>query len=362
MIRALVVDDSVVVRRMLSDALASDPRITVAGTAPNGSIALQKLSQLAPDIVILDVEMPDMDGIETVKHLRRDYPSLPVIMCSALTERGADVTLRALAAGATDYVTKPTAAGTQAEGLAAFRQDLISRVIAFTTPRSIRAPSLRPHSTVPATPSSTRDSVTAIAAIGIGCSTGGPSALRELFSRIPNNLPVPVFIVQHMPPLFTRTLAESLSVSSGLVVREAEHGGLVEPGRVYIAPGDYHLVLGREGARAVTLLNQAPPENSCRPAVDVLFRSLATFYGRALVACVLTGMGHDGTVGAEKIVAAGGRVLVQSPETCVVSSMPKSVVSKGFAEAALPLNRLADQLVMRARRAGLAAPRVASGG
>jgi two-component system chemotaxis response regulator CheB len=359
MIRVLIVDDSVVVRRMLSDALSGDPRISVVGTAPNGAIALQKLAQISPDIVILDVEMPDMDGIETVRRLRVDYPKLPVIMCSSLTERGAEVTLRALSAGATDYVTKPSASIAQRDGLSSFKSELLASVLVLGEAKasppvriSTRSPAaaggvtlLRPPTRGP------------IAAIGIGCSTGGPNALAKLFSRLPADLPVPIFIVQHMPPLFTRMLADSLSASSGVSVHEAVHGGSIQPGHAYVAPGDFHLVVGRDGARLVTLLNQAPPENSCRPAVDVLFRSLANVYGRSLLACVLTGMGCDGTRGAGDIVAAGGAMLVQDAESCVVPSMPDGVAKAGLAEMALPLEQLGDELVARVSNFGSEAPR-----
>lgn len=357
MIRVLIVDDSVVVRRMLSDALSSDPRISVVGTAPNGTIALQKLGQLSPDVMILDVEMPDMDGIETVTRLRVDYPKLPVIMCSSLTERGAEVTLRALAAGATDYVTKPSAAMSQQDGLSAFKSELLSSVLVLGQARASLPVQMSSSPPLPGLvairPKPTGER---ICALGIGCSTGGPNALAKLFARFPPDLPIPIFIVQHMPPLFTRLLADSLTASSGVAVHEAEHGMVVEPGHAYIAPGDYHLLLGREGVKLVTQLNQAPPENSCRPAVDVLFRSLASTYGGGVLACVLTGMGRDGAHGAGDIVAAGGAVLVQSSETCVVPSMPDAVASAGLAELALPLERLADELVARVLRS-TAAPR-----
>jgi two-component system, chemotaxis family, protein-glutamate methylesterase/glutaminase len=351
MIRVLVVDDSVVVRRMLTDALSSDSRISVVGAAPNGSVALQKLEQLAPDVMILDVEMPDMDGIETVRRLRVDHPKLPVIMCSSLTERGAEVTLRALAAGATDYVTKPTAATAQQDGLSSFKSQLLTSVIALGARRSsVRPPIAAP--TAPAKPVPVRrESVRpTVAVLGIGCSTGGPNALAKLFSRLPNDLPVPIFIVQHMPPLFTRMLADSLRASSGVSVHEAEHAGVALPGHAYIAPGNFHLAVARDGVRLVTLLNQGPLENSCRPAVDVLFRSLASVFGGGVLACVLTGMGQDGARGAADISAAGGSILVQSSDTCVVPSMPEAVATAGLAEAALPLERLGDELVLRVRR------------
>jgi two-component system chemotaxis response regulator CheB len=360
MIRVLIVDDSVVVRRMLTEALSGDPRINVVGTAPNGAIALQKLGQLSPDIVILDVEMPDMDGIETVRRLRVHYPKLPVIMCSSLTERGAEVTLRALAAGATDYVTKPSASVAQRDGLSSFKGELLASVLVLGEAKA--TPPVRISTRSPAQPSGvtllrppTRGP---IAAIGIGCSTGGPNALARLFSRLPADLPVPIFIVQHMPPLFTRMLADSLTASSGVSVHEAVQGGSIEPGHAYIAPGDFHLVVGHEGARLVTMLNQGPPENSCRPAVDVLFRSLADVYGQRLLACVLTGMGSDGTRGAGDIVAAGGAMLVQDSESCVVPSMPDGVAKAGLAEMALPLEQLGDELVARARKSNNESPRL----
>jgi two-component system, chemotaxis family, protein-glutamate methylesterase/glutaminase len=357
MIRVLVVDDSVVVRRMLTDVLSSDSRISVVGTAPNGTIALQKLGQLSPDVVILDVEMPDMDGIETVTRLRVDYPKLPVIMCSSLTERGAEITLRALAAGATDYVTKPSAAVSQQDGLSAFKSELLSSVLVLGEARASlplqawSSPARPGVVAIRREPSGER-----ICAVGIGCSTGGPNALAKLFGRLPPDLPIPIFIVQHMPPVFTRLLADSLTASSCVPVHEAEHGMVVEPGHAYIAPGDYHMVLGRDGVKIVTRLNQAPPENSCRPAVDVLFRSLASIFGGGALACVLTGMGRDGAHGAGDIVAAGGAVLVQSSESCVVPSMPDAVASAGLAEIALPLERLGDELVARVLRSA-SAPR-----
>lgn len=351
MIRVLVVDDSVVVRRMLTDALSSDPRIGVVGTAPNGTIALQKLEHVNPDVVVLDVEMPDMDGIETVTRLRVGYPKLPVIMCSSLTERGAEITLRALAAGATDYVTKPSAAVSQQDGLSAFKSELLSSVLVLgraraSLPVQTASAPLRPG--VVALRQEPRGEP--ICALGIGCSTGGPNALAKLFAHIPRDLPVPIFIVQHMPPLFTRLLAESLTASSGVAVHEAEDGMVVEAGHAYVAPGNYHMVVRREGAKLVTRLNQGPLENSCRPAVDVLFRSLASTYGGGVLACVLTGMGRDGAHGAGDIVAAGGAVLVQSSESCVAPSMPEAVASAGLAELALSLDPLGDELVARVLR------------
>jgi two-component system, chemotaxis family, protein-glutamate methylesterase/glutaminase len=347
MIRVLIVDDSVVARRALSEALAGDPEVSVVGSAATGSIALQKLELLAPQVVLLDLEMPDMDGIETIRRLREGWPELPVIMCSALTARGAEVTLRALAAGATDYVTKPSAASVALAGLGPFKRELLAKVKALAEPK---APFADFPSTIRDSHAAAKSLPKEFSVLAIGGSTGGPNALATLFARMPKDLMVPIFIVQHMPPLFTTVLAERLSSASGVSVVEAQHGTLVEPGHAYLAPGDYHLTVGRDGARAVTRLNQGPAEHSCRPAVDVLFRSLADFYGAGVLGCVLTGMGCDGARGARNIVAAGGTVLVQSAETCVVPGMPRAVEEAGLAEMALPLDRLADELALRVGR------------
>ncbi len=349
MIHVLVVDDSVVVRRLLSDALASDPRISVVGSAANGAIALQKLGHLEVDLVLLDVEMPDMDGIETVRHLRKAWPELPVVMCSALTERGAEITLRALAAGATDYITKPTAQASQEDRLSSFKSELVGKVVALAG-RARRSSLPTAVTPLPDPKSRPRTSAEPIAALAIGCSTGGPNALATLFEGIPRDLPVPIFIVQHMPALFTKILADRLANSSGVNVVEAQHGVQVQPGTAYIAPGNFHLTVGLDGARLVTQLNQEAPENSCRPAVDVLFRSLAAFYRGSVLACVLTGMGRDGALGARDLVSAGSSVIVQSADTCVVPSMPRAVVEAGCAESILPLQHLAEELVRRVQR------------
>lgn len=348
MIQCLVVDDSVVVRRLLSDALASDPNVSVIGSAANGMIALEKLSFLKPDVVILDVEMPDLDGIETVRRLRVNFPDLPVIMCSALTERGATITLRALAAGATDYIAKPSAQASRDDRLSAFKAELLAKVMALGQ-RSLSTKAPLPPSPIAAT---TRPRVVLerVDALAIGCSTGGPNALATLFERIPADLPVPIFIAQHMPPVFTRMLAERLAATSGVTVVEAQHGAPVVAGTAYVAPGNYHLTVGMDGARVVTLLTQEPPENSCRPAVDVLFRSLAGFYRSGVLACVLTGMGRDGANGARAIVEAGGAVLAQSTDTCVVPSMPRAVIDAGLADTVLPLQHLSSELLRRVQR------------
>ena len=361
--RVLIVDDSVVVRKVLTDALARDPDVEVVGSAANGSIALQKITQVNPDVIILDVEMPDMDGVETVKRIRAGWPKLPVIMCSSLTERGADTTLRALANGASDYIAKPSRLDTsRVDAVGYFNAELLAKVKALSAQGSSLPAQAAPVSQggwgYPATPPQLEQPRVPriqgprapVSVLGIGCSTGGPNALATLFEGLPRDLPVPILIVQHMPPLFTKLLADRLASSSGLTVTEARGGDLVEPGCAYVAPGDYHMTVVRDGVRMRIALNQEAPENSCRPAVDVLFRSLSKIYGPGVLATVLTGMGQDGTRGARAIVEAGGSLIVQDAATCVVPSMPGAVAAAGLAEEVYPLDRLSQELVFRIRR------------
>jgi two-component system, chemotaxis family, protein-glutamate methylesterase/glutaminase len=339
-IRVLVVDDAVVIRKMITDALASDPEIELVGTAANGKIALAKISQVNPDLVTMDVEMPEMDGLTTLRELRKSHPRLPVIMFSTLTARGAETTLDALAAGANDYVTKPANVGSVAVGLTRIREELIPKVKALCG-RVIATPMPEvPRRVVVPT---VRQAASPIKLVVIGVSTGGPNALAQIIPALPGNLPVPVMIVQHMPPVFTRLLGERLNQQSPLTVKEAVHGEPIKLGCVYIAPGDYHM--GLAGGKVV--LDQNPPENSCRPAVDVLFRSAAKTAGTGVLGIILTGMGQDGFRGAQAIVEAGGHVLAQDQATSVVWGMPSFVTKAGLAEQILPLNRVATEIVQR---------------
>ncbi|HWP05257.1 MAG TPA: chemotaxis-specific protein-glutamate methyltransferase CheB [Polyangiaceae bacterium] len=347
-IKVLIVDDSVVVRRMLVSILESEPQIEIVGWAASGLSALQKLTLLDPDLVLLDVMMPDMDGIKTVRRMRLTHPTMPVIMCSSLTESGADTTLRALAAGATDHVAKPGPGENQLE---VFRAELLEKVLALgcatQAPRqedSVEVDvTLAPPPPVPMRPA-------VIQALAIGSSTGGPNALAELFAKLPGDLPVPILIVQHMPTLFTKILADRLTACSRVRVAEATHGMPLEPGRGYMAPGDFHLKVGRANGQLIALTTQEAPEQSCRPAVDVLFRSLARIFRDGVLACVLTGMGRDGASGAADLVRAGSKVLAQSAETCVIPSMPGAIVEARLADKVLHLDRMADEIVARIRR------------
>jgi two-component system chemotaxis response regulator CheB len=347
-IRILLVDDSVVVRRLLTDVLNGDPMLEVAGTAPNGVIALAKLPQINPDLVILDVEMPEMDGLATLAALRKTYRRLPVIMFSRLTQRGATATLDALALGANDYVTKPTNVGSVAAAMQRIREQLIPKVKALcgrgATPALPPAAVARPAASRPL-PATGR-----VEAVIVGASTGGPNALAEVLPSLPGNLPVPVLIVQHMPPMFTRLLAGRLDTQSALRVAEGAHGEKVEAGCVWIAPGDYHMQALRDGAGVRLHVRQGPPENSCRPAVDVLFRSAAATYGPGVLAVVLTGMGQDGLRGAEAVREAGGQVIAQDEATSVVWGMPGFVARAGLTDRVLPLADVGAEIVARVRK------------
>jgi len=353
-IRVLVVDDSVVIRRLLTDVLSADPEIELAGTAPNGRIALAKLPQLNPDLVTLDIEMPELDGLNTLPELRKLYPKLPVIMFSTLTERGALSTLDALARGATDYVTKPANVGSVAAAIQSVKDQLIPKIKALcplepppisrtTLPRSI-------------SPRPVARSAQRCEAVVIGSSTGGPQALAAVLTKLPANLSVPILIVQHMPPVFTHHLAVRLNQESGLDVREAAGGEILRPGQVFIAPGNFHLEIRRLGLSIQTALQQGQPENSCRPAVDVLFRSAARVFGPACLAVVLTGMGQDGMRGAQHIVQAGGTVIAQDEATSVVWGMPRAITEAGLASQVGPLSSIAQLIVRHVAIGRSAAP------
>jgi two-component system chemotaxis response regulator CheB len=344
-VRVLVVDDSVVVRRLVGDAIAASDEVQLAGTASSGSIALAKIPQLSPDVITLDIEMPGLNGIQTLIEIRKLYPKLPVIMFSTLTERGAAITLEALSLGASDYMTKPTNSDSLAVAMEQVRSELIAKIVSLAARNRTQAAPSPPSPPVAAA----RRKVYGqrIDVLAIGTSTGGPNALAEVVPRLPEDFPVPVVVVQHMPPLFTRLLAERLDSQSQLTVQEAEADKTLEPGQVWIAPGDYHMTVARKGTRVVLELNQNPPENSCRPAVDVLFRSVAQVYGANALGVVMTGMGSDGARGAAHIREAGGEIVVQDEPSSVVWGMPGAVVSAGAADKICPLTEISPEVVRR---------------
>ncbi|MFZ1494245.1 MAG: chemotaxis response regulator protein-glutamate methylesterase [Candidatus Competibacter denitrificans] len=378
-IRLMLVDDSALIRRLLADVLTGDPMLEVVGQAPNGRVALEKLSVFNPDLIVLDVEMPEMDGLETLTEIRKRQPRLPVIMFSSITERGAIVTLEALARGANDYVTKPSNTGNMATALQRVRDDLIPRIKAFcrhlTIPSAVSA-SASASASAPTVARSAgwvpfgRASVEPLVSprpvsrpmapvlpqlrqrvdiVVIGVSTGGPPALTTLLGRLPATLPVPILIVQHMPPIFTRLLAERLATQSPLNIAEGVAGETVRPGVVRVAPGGSHMTLERQGTQVRLQLHQGEPENSCRPAADVLFRSAAEIYRGNTLALVMTGMGNDGLRGCEAIRKAGGQVLVQDEASSVVWGMPGFIAKAGLADGQIPLSQLASELLSRLR-------------
>jgi two-component system chemotaxis response regulator CheB len=343
-IRVLVVDDSVTIRRLVSDELAADPAIEVVGTAANGRIALARVTQVNPDLIILDIEMPELDGLATLRELRKTHPKLPVLMFSSLTEQGAAASLEALALGATDYFTKPSGAGGLAASLKVIREELIPEIKAVCR-RDAGVPTGAPVAAAKLLPPHTGR----VEAVTIGVSTGGPNALAEVFEALPKQLPVPVTIVQHMPPMFTKLLAERLTGKGSVKVEEGIAGGELRPGHAWIAPGDFHMTVKRDGHSVRVLLNQDPPENSCRPAADVLFKSMVHTYGPGVLAVVMTGMGQDGLRGCEAVREAGGQVVVQDEATSVVWGMPGFVAKAGLADRVLPLPLLASEIVRRVR-------------
>jgi two-component system chemotaxis response regulator CheB len=390
-ISVLVVDDSVVIRRLITDALAEDPEIQVVGTAPNGRVALAKIEQLKPDLITLDIEMPVMDGLTTLRELRPRFPRLPVIMFSTLTAAGASATLDALSAGASDYVTKPSNVGSFDESLRSVREQIIPRIHALcagrgplgepaTGPGTGGSGTSGPASTRPAprgfafppalpglagatrpapsatgragrggtgAPAPARPRTDRVEILAIGCSTGGPDALSQVLKALPGSLQIPVVVVQHMPPVFTKMFAERLNRICALEVVEAAGDESVQPGTVYIAPGDFHLEIVRSGTSVVTKLQTGPPENFCRPAVDVLFRSVAKVYGGHVLVTVLTGMGQDGKIGADLLRNEGAEIVVQDEATSVVWGMPGAIAQAGLAHAVLPLPEIANHLISR---------------
>jgi two-component system chemotaxis response regulator CheB len=335
-IRVLVVDDSAIMRKLIVDILKEDPEIEVVDTAKNGKEAIEKAKALRPDVITLDIEMPVMDGLTALRFLRRETPQIKVIMFSSLTQEGAKATIEALSLGAYDFVPKPSTRSFL-DSVKKIKQDLIPKIKSVVPIKRIK-PAFR------ATAEKKRVRAGVYKVCGIGISTGGPQTLMQIIPKLPATFPAPILIVQHMPPLFTKQLAERLNSLSPLTVKEAEEGEPVRDRFVYIAPGDYHMVVKKYGSLVKIHLHQGPPRNFCRPSVDELFDSLADVYNGQTLALVLTGMGSDGRDGSKKIKEKGGVVLAQDAESSVVFGMPRAVIEAGLADEVLNLSRIPQRL------------------
>jgi len=372
-LRVLVVDDTIVYRKAVSDILAEIPGVEVVGIAHNGKIAMSKIATLKPDLLTLDIEMPEMNGLEVLAELQKNHTGIGAIMLSTLTADGSDMTMKALELGAFDFILKPQSACVQ-EGknqiksalqpmLEAFRNSrnassLLGTKGVFTRSQSLlnkgTPPSARPLTT-PASGNTTartaiRRGKSEIVAIGI--STGGPNALSQMLPQLPGDLGVPVVIVQHMPPVFTKSLAASLNAKCALTVKEAQDTEAIQPNTVYIAPGgkQMKLVASADGKNRVVKITDDPPENSCRPSVDYLFRSVGDYYVGRTTAVIMTGMGSDGTKALQILKQQKGAfVIAQNESTCVVYGMPKAPVEQGLADVIAPLNKIADEITKSVR-------------
>lgn len=380
-IRVLVVDDSAVIRGILSRWLEDDPFIRVVSTAHNGLVALRQVKQQRFDVVVLDIEMPDMDGLTALPQILDAQPGIQVLMASTLTLRNADISLKAMSLGATDYIPKPQSTGIITNGID-FRRELLEKVkaigqlarrkrgeslIDFDAPGAVKLPgggATAPQTAVPtpvarpiarpaaaklqlAKPSTARPAI-----LAIGASTGGPQALFALLRALPRPFPLPIVVTQHMPPTFTKILAEHIQRQTSIPTDEAQHGELLKPGRIYVAPGGRHMTVAGTPADPTAALDDGPPENFCRPAVDPLFRTAAQVFGNRCLGVVLTGMGHDGRNGASEVVARGGTVIAQDEATSVVWGMPGAVAGAGLASFILPLDDIGTTIgaIMEGRR------------
>ncbi|WP_322097368.1 chemotaxis response regulator protein-glutamate methylesterase [Pelagibius sp. Alg239-R121] len=358
--RVMIVDDSAVIRGLLTRALESDPEISIVASVQNGKIALSTLERQKVDVVVLDIEMPVMDGMTALPLIIKANPGVKVIMASTLTLKNAEISMQALQAGAADYIPKPTSTGAISTA-GDFKRELTEKVKALGLAARGRSP-VAASAAAPAARASTGNVVAKPAAakkpialrampttvpdiIAIGSSTGGPQALFEVIKSIAGQVTQPILITQHMPATFTKLLAEHISRVSGMTCSEATDGEAIVGGQVYVAPGDFHMVLEDSGGKKIIRLTQEPPENFCRPSVDPMLRSLSEIYGPRLLVLILTGMGSDGQRGSEVVTAAGGAVIAQDEATSVVWGMPGAVASNGLCSAVLPLKEIGPQLL-----------------
>ena len=359
-IRVLVVDDTVTYRKIIGDVLAGVSGIEVVGTAANGKIALTKIEQLRPDVVTLDLEMPEMDGLDVLRHLKQSGSDVGAIVLSGTSVHGAKATMTALDLGAFDFVAKP-AGGTPEENIRMLQQELRPKIEAFARTRHVHK-ILYGHGPSPpvgiAPPPSTDENDVArrmrrivddatgrVEVVAVGISTGGPQALNRMLPRLPANLAAAVLIVQHMPPLFTKSLADDLEKRCALTVSEAVEGQPVTPGHVLIAPGGKQMKITRDGGQATVRITDDPPENSCRPSADYLFRSVTRVYGPNAVGVIMTGMGNDGAQGCRQMKQRGAAIIAQDEASCVVFGMPREPIKEGIVDIVAPLDEIAAEII-----------------
>ena len=360
-IKVLVVDDTIVYRKAVSDVLDEIPGVEVVGVAHNGKIALSKIRTLKPDLLTLDIEMPEMNGIEVLEHLQKEAPEVSAIMVSTLTSEGGDMTMKALELGAFDFLLKPSSTNI-ADSKKQLRILLTPLIKAFQTGRTtVGSMGSRPHPTTPIRKTGIRQPAARPATvagqtvsrrgkseiIALGISTGGPNALSRMMPMLPADIGVPIVLVQHMPPVFTKSLAGSLNTKCAITVKEAEDGEAIQPNVAYIAPGgkQMKLVASTDGRNRLIKITNDPPENSCKPSVDYLFRSVADYYVGRTTAVIMTGMGSDGTKGLEILKMKGTVVIGQDQASCVVYGMPKAPAEKGLVDVVAPLDRIAAEIV-----------------
>jgi two-component system chemotaxis response regulator CheB len=339
-IRTLVIDDSVFIREALIEACGADPDIEIAGTATNQLQALSLITSLRPDLIMLDLSLPGVSGTGTLAAIRNMAPDVPLILLSTFSELWARENGSLWWRGATEFIRKPVQAANSSEARRQFRRELARKIASMSAPSKVVA-----YQAPLATETETARGPFEV--VGIGASTGGPEALTGLMAEMPKDFPVPILIVQHMPPTFTRHFAERLDGITPLLVKEGKSGQRLGPGQVWVAPGDQHMTVGRQGSDVVLMMNGRPREQGCRPSVDVLFRSMAQVFGNRALAVVLTGMGSDGTNGAQAIWEAGGEVIVQDQATSLIWGMPGRVVAAGLARIVCPLDSVAAAIMGR---------------
>lgn len=351
-LKALVVDDSVIFQKIISEVLRGIPGVGEVSVAGTGTEGLAMVGSVKPDVVFLDLHLPDMDGMEVLVHIKNRYAGTRVVIVSGLSSEGAALTVKALSRGAQQFISKPSGAGFQ-ESVTKLTSELEPVIKTVTlqmnldnrvnTPQPLIRPRVAP-TPQPAAPAPARGRQS-YWVVGLAVSTGGPEALTHVIPRLPANFPLPVVMVQHMPPLFTQSLAQSLDKKSQVPVTEAQAGDVLQPGHVYIAPGGKHMVIREVGGRPVVALNEDPPEQSVRPAADVLFRSLSTYPGgNSVLSVVMTGMGEDGLAGLKLLNASGTYCLTQTEDTCVVYGMPRAVDNAGLSNEKVPLNKIAERM------------------